>query len=33
MTAYDTAGSENYRSMTERYVKDKHCILLVFDTT
>lgn len=31
VTAYDTAGSENYRSLTQRYVRDKHCLLLVFD--
>ena len=31
LTAYDTAGSEGYMSMTSKYVKDKHCILFVFD--
>ena len=33
ITAYDTAGSESYKSMTEKYVRDKHCILLVYDIT
>ena len=30
-TAYDTAGSESYMSMTSKYVRNKHCILFVFD--
>jgi small GTP-binding protein len=30
-TAYDTAGSESYMSMTSKYVRSKHCILFVFD--
>ena len=33
ITAYDTAGSDNYKSMTEKYVRDKDCILLVYDIT
>lgn len=31
ITAYDTAGSENYKSMTQKYVRDKHCLFYVFD--
>lgn len=31
VTAYDTAGSENYRSMTSKYVRDKHCLFFFFD--
>lgn len=31
VTAFDTAGSENYRSMTSKYVRDKHCLLFFFD--
>lgn len=30
-TAYDTAGSESYMSITSKYVRNKHCILFVFD--
>lgn len=33
VTAYDTAGSESYRSMTQKYVRDKHCLFFVFDLT
>ena len=33
ITAFDTAGSENYRSMTSKYVRDKHCLLFFFDLT
>ena len=32
-TAYDTAGSESYKSITSKYVRNKHCILFVFDLT
>ena len=31
ITAYDTAGSEHFRSMTSKYVRDKHCLFFVFD--
>ena len=33
LTAYDTAGSENYMSITSKYVRDKHCVLFVYDLT
>lgn len=33
LTAYDTAGSENFMSITKRYVQNKHCILFTFDTS
>ena len=33
LTAYDTAGSENFMSMTKRYVQDKHLILFTYDVS
>lgn len=33
MTAYDTSGSEAYKSLTSGYIKDKHCIIYVFDVS
>lgn len=33
ITAYDTAGSEQFRSLTSDYVRDKHCIFFMFDLT
>lgn len=33
ITAFDTAGSENYMSITSKYVRDKHCLFFVFDLT
>ncbi len=33
VTAYDTAGSESYKSMTQKYVREKHCLFYVFDIT
>lgn len=33
LTAYDTAGSESYKSMTQKYVQGKHCLFYVFDIT
>ncbi len=33
LTAYDTAGSESYMSMTQKYVRDKHCIMFTYDIT
>ena len=30
LTAIDTSGEEKFRSLTKNYIKNKHCILLVF---
>ena len=33
LTATDTAGSEKYKSITSRYIQNKHVLLFIFDLT
>ena len=33
LKVWDTAGQENYRSMTRKYFRDAVCVLVVFDLT
>ena len=33
LTATDTAGSERYKSVTSKYIQNKHVLLFVFDLT